>query len=150
MAVIIPLAAQANTSRLRSPAALAGVPIAVIASSTSCLRRTPAARRRSFFHDVLADAVVLSTSPKIDTSTIARGDREHHPVGDPGRLLRTLIREESLDGFRDDTAELPRDRDRRSHRMRGRCCARIGGVAHGSAFEVSLGVVGLSPRRRRR
>ena len=37
MAVIIPVAAQANTSKPISPAALAGVAIAVIASSTSFL-----------------------------------------------------------------------------------------------------------------
>ena len=78
MAVIIPLAAQANTSKLRSPAALAGVAISVTARSTSCL---PAADTGSASTIVFTTSwrtlSSCSTSPKIDTSTIARGAIEN-------------------------------------------------------------------------
>jgi hypothetical protein len=78
MAVIIPVAAHANTSRLTSPVALAGVAIALIAFSTSFLPATDtgtsstiasvtSCRRPSFW----------STSPKIETSTIASGTIEN-------------------------------------------------------------------------
>jgi hypothetical protein len=78
MAVIIPVAAQAKTSRLTSPAALAGVAIPVIASSTSF---RPAVDTGSASTTVFTTSwrtlSSCSTSPKIETSTIASGAIEN-------------------------------------------------------------------------
>ena len=78
MAAIIPVAAQAKTSRLTSPAALAGVAIAVTASSTSFL---PATETGSASTIVLTTSCRISsfwsTSPKIATSTMASGAIEN-------------------------------------------------------------------------
>jgi hypothetical protein len=78
MAAIIPVAAQANTSRLTSPAALAGVAIAVSAVSTS---RLPAADTGSAstmaFTTSWRTLSSWSTRPKIETSTIASGAIEN-------------------------------------------------------------------------
>jgi hypothetical protein len=64
-------------------------------------------------HDIVADALVLEHEPEDrDEHDRQRCDREQHPVGDPGRLLRALISEESLHRVRDDPGNLVRDRDR--------------------------------------
>ena len=77
--VITPVAAQAKTSKLMSPAALTGVAIVVIASSTSFV---PLAEIGS------ASTICLTTlartesscriSPKIETRTIASGAIENN------------------------------------------------------------------------
>src|SRR5262249_37073959 len=73
--------------------------------------------------------------------------REQHPVGDPGRLLRTRIREESLDG----SSGMTRPSFLAIATGHRRPCeggaARVSaGSLPGSALPVSLGVVGLSRR----
>ena len=95
-----------------SPAALAGVAI----RRNRVLDVLPARRRHrqridDRVHDIVADAVVLEHEPEDrDEHDRQRCDREQHPVGDPGGMLRTLISEESLDRVRDDSGDLLRDR----------------------------------------
>jgi hypothetical protein len=64
-------------------------------------------------HDIVADALVLEHEPEDrDKDDRQRCNREQHSIGDPGRLLRTLISEESLERVRDHAGNLVRDHDR--------------------------------------
>ena len=77
IAPIIPVAAQTNTSRLISPAALAGVAIAVTASWTSFLPAADTGRASTIvFVTSCLTLSSWSTSPNTETSTIASGTIE--------------------------------------------------------------------------
>jgi hypothetical protein len=78
IAPITPVAAQRKTSSEISPAALAGVAIAVMASSTSLRPPTETGRASTIVLVTLSrSSSFWSTSPKIETSTIARGAIEN-------------------------------------------------------------------------
>jgi hypothetical protein len=75
--LIIPVAAQPNTSRETSPAALAGVAIELRAFSTSFLPADETGRKSTIASTTFARIwSSWSTSPKIDTRTIASGTIE--------------------------------------------------------------------------
>ena len=75
IALIIPVAAQANTARLTSPAALAGVAIAVSASSTSWRPATETGSASVIvLVDVVPDAVVLQH----ESEDRGEHDRQRH------------------------------------------------------------------------